>query len=276
MAPPLVTEENLGAWLLRSNPRRSQLDSAVADGWTHVYDWDVAQNYRSRMMAAGQRVILWSTDGGKRMPRGIWGLGHVTGPARDGVVDVDIPLLTTPITHAELEAAGIGDLEVQVQKQGPNPSWVSKEQLARLETLLPAWPEPAAVGAAGAGSSAGAGFGDAEQNKRVEMAAMRAVRDAYEGDGWEVEDVSARNCGWDLTCTSRRQVAKVEVKGVRGARPAVILTANEVRAARNDQHWVLAVVLQALGAAEVVEFTAQQALAAAEPHAFTADLTAAL
>ncbi len=117
MATPLVTEENLGAWLLRSNPEVSELDLAIADGWTHVHDWDVAQNYRSRMMAPGQRVILWSTDGGKRMARGIWGLGRVVRPARDGVVDVDIPLFKTPITNAELEAAGIYDLEVQLQKQ---------------------------------------------------------------------------------------------------------------------------------------------------------------
>ncbi len=276
MASPLVTKDNLGAWFLRCNPEVWDLPSFMDDGNDSIGSWTVVKNYRSRMMAPGQRVVLWATGDGKRIARGIWGLGWVTGPAHDyvpedlesddvdywldeaanagaeNVVLVDIPLLDTPITDAELKAAGIADLEVQVQAQGANPSWISKEQLLRLERLLPAWPEPDQPDQQVTVSPHGADFGNPIQNKIVEMAAMDAVRQLYEYDGWHVEDVSGDKCGWDLTCTRDAEVAKVEVKGVSGDKPAVLLTPNELDAAKNKTDWVLAqgvgkVVMRARG-----------------------------
>ena len=55
-------------------------------------------------------------------------------------VFVDIPLLDSPVTDAELRSAAIDDLEVQRVPMGSNPSWLSRDQLSRLTPLLPGWP----------------------------------------------------------------------------------------------------------------------------------------
>lgn len=59
----------------------------------------------------------------------------------------------------------------------------------------------------------------------------------------------------------------------RGDRPVVLLTANEVRAAAEEEDWVLAVVARALSNPTVVEYTAVEAIAAAEPYVFKASMT---
>jgi hypothetical protein len=42
------------------------------------------------------------------------------------------------VTAADLRARGVGDLEVLKMPQGANPSWVSTDQLAAVDELLPA------------------------------------------------------------------------------------------------------------------------------------------
>ena len=119
-------------------------------------------------------------------------------------------------------------------------------------------------------SSAGAGFGDAKTNALVEAAAMRAARDHY--TGWAADDVSRDKCGWDITFRRGEDERHVEIKGVSGQRPKVLLTRNEVAVAGNDAAWSLLVVTRALLAPEVHEFPASEALAAAAPYVYLADL----
>ncbi|MET0865541.1 MAG: hypothetical protein ABWZ98_14510 [Nakamurella sp.] len=154
----LITPDNLGAWLLRCNPAQEpELPRLVAGGGHRIKRWCVADNYRSQLMTAGDRVVFWVSGDGRQLTRGIWGVGEVlrvngfrkptgpdqsddrapVGPAGRPEVEVDIPLLTEALSDSLLRAAGIGDLEVQVQPQGANPSWVSTEQLARLATVGP-------------------------------------------------------------------------------------------------------------------------------------------
>jgi hypothetical protein len=294
---PLVTDANLGAWLLRCNPDVWDLRQSLEDGLTNIYEWDVVRNYRSRMMAEGQRVIFWVTGNKKGLARGIWGIGHLTSPAHDPVpddigeddvgywlvevaptldydsVDLDIPLLPEPIQEVDLRAAGITDLEVQRQPQGQNPSWVSNEQLARLNALLPPWPVAGGHRNEANLSSGGAGFGNSVQNRIVDEAAMKAVQAAYKEDGWTVQDVSADKKGWDLTCTRGPDSYKIEVKGVTGDKPSVLLTANEFRAARNEDNWWLAVVTRAVSKPQLSEYSAEDVLRTAQPYAFQADLS---
>lgn len=158
-----ITPQTLGSWLVRCNPAKWDLPGYLAAGGDRVDSVSVVQNYRSAMMAPGQPIVLWVSGNGRLMPRGIWGLGHVTAPVRDEpaaavsdpgshwldertrravghAVFVDIPLLDTPVTDAELRSVGIDDLEVQRVPMGANPSWVSRPQLARLRPLLPPWP----------------------------------------------------------------------------------------------------------------------------------------
>jgi hypothetical protein len=180
------------------------------------------------------------------------------------------------VTDAELRASGIGDLEVQRMPFGSNPSWVTVDQLTKINALLGEWPEPPGSQDEITVTERGAGFGNPVQNKAVEDAAMEAVTRVYEDEGWAVEDVSQEKLGWDLTCAHPGgAIVKVEVKGVGGIRPSVLLTANEVRAARDEADWVLAVVTRALSIGpEITEFSREQALAAATPYVFRANLAA--
>ncbi len=59
-------------------------------------------------------------------------------------------------------------------------------------------------------------------------------------------------------------VERVEVKGVSGRRPTVLLTANEIRAAAEDSGWKAAVVTRALTAPSVTYYEAAKVLADGE------------
>jgi hypothetical protein len=299
MAARRITEDNLGAWLIKCDPTsKYNLPAAIEAGLDVVDNWSVVDNYRSRMMKPGDKVILWVSGNGRLMGRGIWGLGRVTGYVKDTIyeelqpgvetfwyseedrlavtndIDLDIPLFDEALTAEEIAAAGITDLEVQEIAQMSNPSWVSKEQLARLEPLLKEWPEPVGPKEEITVSDKGAGFGSPLQNLLVEQAAMDAVIDYY-GKEWRHNDVSADKVGWDITFTHEqsREVYRVEVKGVSGDRPIILLTSNEIRAAEEEAGWMLAVVTRALTKPDVVEYTAEETLDAARPYVYKADLT---
>lgn len=294
----LITEENLGAWLLKCDPTsKFDLPAAMADGVDTITDWSVVPGYRSELMAPGDKVVFWVSGNGRIMTRGIWGIGHVTDYVQDSVPDdfqmgdinywkdeearlavelsipVDVPLFDDALSAFDLEGAGIVDLEVHRQAQGSNPSWVSKEQLAALEALLPAWPGETEKEEEITVSKSGAAFGSAAQNAVVEAAAMAAVIEFY--DGWRCKDVTKDKVGWDISFTHRvtRELAMVEVKGVSGSRPIVLLTANELKAARAHPEWTLAVVTRALSDPKVVEYSGAQALDSAKPYVFKADLS---
>ncbi len=115
-------------------------------------------------MEPGDRVVFWvSGDGRQGFDRGIWGLGSVVAEAEPWVeteqglwrsasdshrvrarVEVDLPLLDTPVTDEQLRAAGIDGLEVQRQPFLGNPSVLSRDDLAAMRDLLPPWPTAAA------------------------------------------------------------------------------------------------------------------------------------
>lgn len=117
----------------------------------------------------------------------------------------------------------------------------------------------------------GAGFGDAATNRIVELAAMRKAVEHY--DGWDDEDVSMQKVGWDITFTRGAEVRHVEVKGVSGRRPSVLLTHNEVSRAADDPLWSLVVVTQALVAPVVHEFERDAVVDAASPYVYRADVS---
>ncbi len=121
-------------------------------------------------------------------------------------VPCHVQLFSAPVPAADVAAVvGLENLEVLRQPQMSNPLWVTKDELALLEPLLPAWPDlspraPDRVTVSGSG----AGYGDPETNTAVEHAAMTAVTEQYQARGWTVEDVSRHNLGWDLDCRSPR------------------------------------------------------------------------
>jgi superfamily II DNA or RNA helicase len=88
---------------------------------------------------------------------------------------------------------------------------------------------------------------DADARRRVELLAMRAVMDAERAQGRTVVDVSAENCGWDVTSYpppgSSEPLRHIEVKGLAAGSDTVTVTFNEVRYAVNQgDKFVLALV----------------------------------
>jgi hypothetical protein len=117
-----------------------------------------------------------------------------------------------------------------------------------------------------------AGFGDPESNREVELAAMSFTDARYAIDGWIVEDVSALNCGWDVTVTKGPQQRHLEVKGVSGPVPKVLVTRNELRFAGEDLDWLLVVVTDVLTSPSSHEYGPEAVRRLAVPLAYEVDL----
>lgn len=92
----------------------------------------------------------------------------------------------------------------------------------------------------------GAGFGNPEENKEVEKAAIAIVKKKYKLDGWTVKSVERDKCGYDLECHKGETTENIEVKGVRGSEQSFFITAREVQQAQTDPKFVLFLVTSAL------------------------------
>lgn len=96
--------------------------------------------------------------------------------------------------------------------------------------------------AVAAGRRGGQGYAiDSAARKAIEDHAMKQVRQGLSGQGWDVEDVHARE-SFDFRCRRDDREIHVEVKGLQGTDPEVILTANEVVHARSGADVRLAIV----------------------------------
>lgn len=118
----------------------------------------------------------------------------------------------------------------------------------------------------------GAGYGDAERNRQVELAAERVVTEHYENSGWVVVRVAHLNRGWDLTASRDGQEVHLEVKGVSSSLPSVLVTRNELRAAERDPAWSLAVVTTALTDPALAQFSREAVIAVADPTVYRVNL----
>lgn len=88
----------------------------------------------------------------------------------------------------------------------------------------------------------GGGFGTFENNRAVQRAAVRHVTARLKKDGWTVENVENRYCGFDLLCRRLDEELHVEVKGASGPEQRFIITAGEVGCAEDDPLFQLRVV----------------------------------
>lgn len=135
-----VTAESLGAWVIKCNPAKTPVEPMQVAGRAKTL-WCVADNYRSRLMAPGQRVLFWVSA---HPQRGIWGAGRITAaPVRDDGrlhVATSITLFDKPLTAAELRnTPGLETMEVFHSPQQANPSWASAREWAALAQLLSAF-----------------------------------------------------------------------------------------------------------------------------------------
>jgi hypothetical protein len=92
----------------------------------------------------------------------------------------------------------------------------------------------------------GAGFGDPETNRRVERAAVEAVKRYFKRKDYTVRSREQEKCGYDLEVRNGRSTLHVEVKGVSNGSLAFPITEGEVRCAKTDPQFRLAVVTEAL------------------------------
>lgn len=257
MSQRAVTAATFGAWLVKADPQKWDIGRWLR-GEVEITAWSVRDTYRLGLVRPGQPVVLWISGKARAHPAGAYALGRVLGPPETGQPDADwldleaaashdlflpmsLGLLSEPVLRQEfLEHGALRDSEVIRQPKASNPSFLTKTEYAALLDL--------------AGEEMditlgphGAGFGSAEHNRRVEVAAVGVVRTALESDGWSVRSVEREYVGYDLECTRGVDVKHVEVKGVSGSRPQVLLTANEYNVAGQDPAWELHVVTDALG-----------------------------
>lgn len=92
---------------------------------------------------------------------------------------------------------------------------------------------------------------DAEARSRIEMVAMNAVMGVERGFGYEVKDVSAEKCGWDVTARrpanpdgSLKPDRHIEVKGRAKGQCTITVSRNEIIYALNQtDKFLLAIVI---------------------------------
>jgi hypothetical protein len=148
---PLVSIDNLGAWLLKGNADRTDLVGRFrAD--PHIERWCVQPGYRARLMRAGQPAIFWASGSRGHLPYGVWGRGRVTAPAvahpppGQWWVPLDITILPADqwVPRERLRAdRRLAGLEVLRQPHAGNPSFLTPSQFAALTEHLPTPGDPA-------------------------------------------------------------------------------------------------------------------------------------
>lgn len=301
--PKAINEANFGAWVIKCHPQVWDVMTFLELGHDHIDNWSIRKSYRTDLMKPGQPVVFWVSGprDGDIVFRGVWGIGTLTSEAEDfpGMtareakaslwrdafratepgwgVGTDITLMDDPIPAAIVQDdPDLRGCEIFRAPQMSNPAFLTRNELKALRKLHQGWVRGTVAreidddeGAVLTGR--GAGFGTPEQNKRVEDAAMRAVAEDLRAQGFDVEDVSARKLGWDLTAiprTTDEGLRLIEVKGVSGSRPRILLTRREHATAAHDERWELAVVTNALRQPQTQWFTGRQALKLAEPFVF--------
>jgi len=68
-----VRIDDLGAWLLRANPRTGDVVEHLAEGLRNATTRCVRSSYRTDLVRPGQRVLLWVSGGSRELPPGIHG-----------------------------------------------------------------------------------------------------------------------------------------------------------------------------------------------------------
>ncbi|MFZ7121126.1 MAG: protein NO VEIN domain-containing protein [Eubacteriaceae bacterium] len=74
---------------------------------------------------------------------------------------------------------------------------------------------------------------DIEKRQAIELSAMNTVSSWYKDKGWNVEDVSNKNLGWDIEAKLENQILLIEVKGLSGNNINFELTPQEYEKMKN-------------------------------------------
>ena len=139
----MLTPATLGAWLVKVDPRSSDVASMAGDDFASVVTRCVRPTYRTELVEAGQPVLLWISGRDPAHPAGLHAQGRTTGPVDqlgpDHVLPVSLSALEHPVPRDELRAHPLlVRLEVLTMPAGSNPSYVTREQ---LDALREGWPQ---------------------------------------------------------------------------------------------------------------------------------------
>lgn len=117
-------------------------------------------------------------------------------------------------------------------------------------------------------------YGNSENNRKVEIAAINFVTQFYEADGWSVTSVERDKVGYDLVCKKGDERLDVEVKGRSGKQPEFVITKNELVQATENPAFVLCVVTSATSNPVLQRWTGSDMLQVFnfEPLAYRASL----
>jgi len=258
MLGPTMHRTRMAHWVLASHPDRFRvLDSVLErdEEW-----WRTG----GRPLAKGDRVAIWKYKG-REAHRGVVGFGEVlTDPVEMEQRDEDDPYWIAgrpdalparaprvrvrysrpprlPLWLGETRGSVLGELSV-ARAQGGTAFRIDDEQWLRLVDEAGGWPAVSADVAADVTAiedtvrNRGHGQGkanDALRRRAVELRAVALVDEMYRAAGWRVTDVSATS-PYDLYCEQGDIRRRVEVKGSSGGPETVLLTSNEVIAARAD------------------------------------------
>ena len=138
-----VTEESLGAWLLKVDPAHAPMEEWRRSDFATVTSRCVRATYRTQAVREGQPVLLWISGSDPDFPAGIHAHGRTTGPVR--VADESGPVMsmrlrrTDPmVPRAELLATpGLHGVEVLRMPAGSNPSFLDRDAWETLRDQFP-------------------------------------------------------------------------------------------------------------------------------------------
>ncbi|WP_110180947.1 hypothetical protein [Nocardioides solisilvae] len=137
-----VTAATLGAWLLKADPRATDVGALLA-GDAGETTRCVRRSYRAALVAPGQPVLLWVSGADSTHPAGIHAQGRTRGLVHeddDGrlVMPLTLEPLAEPVPRAALLAHPVlAHAEVLRMPAGSNPSYLTVDQLAVLRRDWP-------------------------------------------------------------------------------------------------------------------------------------------
>jgi len=129
----VLTEETLGAWLVKAAPAGLSMTEVMSTGFATVTSRCVRPSYRTALVRAGQPVLLWLSGRDPDHPAGIHAHGRTTGPASDEM-PVQLEPVDPVVTRQQVLAVpGLAGAEVLRMPAGSNPSFLDVEQYLALQ-----------------------------------------------------------------------------------------------------------------------------------------------
>ena len=92
MTDRAITEDSLGAWLVKASPTSLPIEELVRTGFDDITSRCVRATYRTDLVREGQPVLLWVSGNDPRHPAGIYASGHTTGPVDDAGSTPEMPV----------------------------------------------------------------------------------------------------------------------------------------------------------------------------------------